>query len=73
MKTEIEVPDEVIEKIEHMMALGIIDEMPLEEYLVACVVADTRCILELHGCPLSKEWPDESVAHQPKSNASGGS
>ena len=58
MKIEIDVPDNVVENISHMMALGFADKMSLEEYLVSCVVADTRCLLEGANCPLSKEWPD---------------
>lgn len=58
MKVEIDVPDEVIEKIEHMIALGIADDMPMADYLVACVIADTRCLLEGHNVVVPKEWPD---------------
>jgi len=58
MKIEIDVPDNVVEKIKHMMALGIADKMSLDKYLVSCVVADTRCLLESASCKLPKEWPN---------------
>ena len=58
MKIEISVPDNVVEKIELMQALEMVDTIPLKDYLVCCVIDDTRCRLEFHNLVLPKEWPD---------------
>lgn len=70
MKIEIDVPDEVIVKIEHMMGLEIVDVMPLKDYFVACVIDDTRCMLENANAPLTKEWPYATPHTQPLPNES---
>ena len=58
MKLEIDVPDEVIEKIEHMIALEIVAETSFKEYLVASVVEATRCTLESCSVELPRNWPE---------------
>ena len=70
MKIEIDVPDEVIVKIEHLMGLEIVDMIPLADYLVSCVIADTRCILENSNAPLTNEWPYATPHAQPLPNKS---
>jgi len=67
MKIEIEVPDEVIEKIEHLIALGITNENTLKECLVGSIIADTRCTLESCNAEISKEWPDAEAVETEKS------
>jgi len=52
MKIEIDVPDEVIEKIEHMMELGILSKIPLERFLTECVVENTQSYLDSAGAIL---------------------
>jgi hypothetical protein len=58
MKIEIEVPDEVIENIEHLIALGITNENTLKECLVGSIIADTRCTLESCNAELPAKWPN---------------